>query len=311
MELNRSLVSYLLLSFLLFSNCRYYSPSFPNEKIQGNYPKISIDFATQESFDVLTWNLENFPKSKFTLDYVAKTINSLDMDVIALQEIKFNQPFEELLSMLPNYDGFRVKFSKHRKRLAFIYKKDIEVKNIYQIYKLYHFPFEIPFSRAPFVLELEWKSIPITLINNHFPNSSEKYKQRQHASKLLKSYIDNNFKDKNLIVLGDLNDKLTDQSNLNTFQNFLDDNKNYIFTDMNIANSDSTKWSFPRLHIDSGKPSHIDHILISSELFDEFNNPDSKVEVITLENQLKNNWQEYYANISDHRPVALRLYFDK
>jgi exonuclease III len=310
MKFNRPLASYLFLSFLLFSNCSY-NPNFLNKKTQGNYPKISIDFATKESFDIMTWNLENFPKNEFTVDYVAKIIDSLDIDVIALQEIKFNHSFKELLLRLPNYNGSRVKFSKHKKRLAFIYKKDIEVKNIYQICKLNHFPFEIPFSRAPFVFELEWNSVPFIIINNHFSNGNKNYKRREYASKLLKSYVDKNFKSDKVIILGDFNDKLTDSSNVNIFQNFLDDKENYLIADRNLANLDSIIYSFPRLHLNPEKSSHIDHIIISNELFEEFKSPNSKIEVITLENQLKNNWQEYYNYISDHRPVALKLYFNK
>jgi exonuclease III len=309
MKTNKSLVSSLLLSFILFAGCHRYSPPFLNKKIENNYPELNFNFATKSSFDIMTWNLENFPKNEFTLNYVARTINALDMDVIALQEIKYNKSFEELLIMLPQYEGCRVKFSKHKKRLAFIYKKEIGVKDIYQIYKFRHFPFENPYSRSPFVLELEWNSIPLVIINNHFPNGSKNYKRRLCASNLLKSYVDKHFKDRNVIILGDFNDNLTESLEVNVFQKFLADKNNYLFTDMNIAKTDSTNWSFPRLHSNTKNSNHIDHILISNELFDEFKDSKSEVIVIKLEDQLKNYWPDYHKNISDHRPVGLKLYF--
>ena len=53
----------------------------------------------------------------------------------------------------------------------------------------------------------------------------------------------------------------------------LDDFENYLFTDMDIAQGNSNGWSYPSW------PSHLDHILITNELFD--NNP--YVEVIRID----------------------------
>ena len=46
------------------------------------------------------------------------------------------------------------------------------------------------------------------------------------------------------------------------FQVFLDNSNNYMFTDIEIAEGASQYWSFPSW------PSHLDHILITNELFD-------------------------------------------
>ena len=69
------------------------------------------------------------------------------------------------------------------------------------------------------------------------------------------------------MVIGDFNDELNDNFINNIFQNFIDDFENYLFTDMSIANGNPQNFSFPNW------PSHIDHILITNELFDEFNSP--------------------------------------
>ena len=76
--------------------------------------------------------------------------------------------------------------------------------------------------------------------------------------------------------------------------------ENYLFADMDIAEGSSAEWSYPNW------PSHLDHILITNELFDN----NSYVEVIRIDNFMDGGFSEYDQNISDHRPVALKLSTD-
>ena len=62
-----------------------------------------------------------------------------------------------------------------------------------------------------------------------------------------------------------------------------------------------TNFSFPSW------PSHLDHILITNELFDEFADENSEIEVIKLDEHITGGWDAYDFNITDHRPVALKL----
>jgi hypothetical protein len=84
---------------------------------------------------------------------------------------------------------------------------------------------------------------------------------------------------------------------------FIDDSENYLFADYEIATGTSANWSFPNW------PSHLDHLLITNELFSEFENEDSEVKTIKIDDYLSG-WSEYDQNISDHRPVALKLNMD-
>jgi hypothetical protein len=117
----------------------------------------------------------------------------------------------------------------------------------------------------------------------------------------LKEYIDIHFPNENVIVLGDLNDILSDSPQNNVFQLILDDVENYLFTDYEIAMGDNSEWSYPTW------PSHLDHILITNELFDDFENDGSVISTIKIDEYLTGSWWEYEENISDHRPVALKL----
>jgi hypothetical protein len=89
------------------------------------------------------------------------------------------------------------------------------------------------------------------------------------------------------------------------FQVFLNDPDNYLFADLDIASGDSANWSFPSW------PSHLDHILITNELIDEFENEESDIQTINIDEYLSGGWSEYDQNVSDHRPVALKLVIDE
>ena len=113
-----------------------------------------------------------------------------------------------------------------------------------------------------------------------------------------------NLSEKNVIILGDLNDELTDQEQDNVFMNFISQTCEYLFVDMIIAEDNtSSQWSYPSW------PSHIDHILITNELFDEYEKEPSLVQTIHLQEYFDGGWIDYEKYISDHRPVGLRLVF--
>ena len=122
-----------------------------------------------------------------------------------------------------------------------------------------------------------------------------------NATQLLKDYIETHFSESRVIVLGDLNDSLTDRAEDNVFTSMLNDVDHYLFADMSIAEGDSTQWSFPSY------PSHLDHIVLSNELFDAFEHEDSSVWPIPVDDVFFDGWWDYERTVSDHRPVALRL----
>jgi len=159
-------------------------------------------------------------------------------------------------------------------------------------------------------MDLRYKGERFIIINNHFKccgdgildlnDMYDEETRRFIASDYLKSYIDTNFPDVKVIVLGDLNDSLTDDSQNNVFQNILYDSQ-YAFADLDIAYGSSLDWSYPSW------PSHLDHILITDELFPEFEHVDSDIQTLKIDDYLSGGLLDYDTNISDHRPVALKL----
>ena len=262
-------------------------------------------FGTDDDLDVMTWNIEWFPKNgQVTIDYVSQIIDVLDIDVLAIQEVDDISAFNQVVNGLENYAGYLE--SSWFAGLAYIYNtQTVEINNIYEIYT--SSPYWSPFPRSPMVMDMDFMNENYIIINNHFKccgddnmnlnDDDDEETRRYIASNLLKEYVDNYFPDSNVIILGDLNDELIDNPDDNVFQMILDDFENYLFTDMDIAQGNSNGWSYPSW------PSHLDHILITNELFDN----DPYVEVIRIDDFMDGGFSQYDQNISDHRPVALKL----
>jgi len=269
-----------------------------------------LSFGTDNTFEVATWNIEWYPKNgQTTIDSVTQIIQALNIDVLAIQEIDDTASFTQLLGNLNGWEGYQagVGFPS----LAYIYNTAvIEMDSIYEIYT--NSPRELP--RPPLVMELKFKGQDIIIINNHFKccgngtldltDPWDEETRRKDASALIMLYIDSNFSSKRVILLGDLNDRLTDNTSNNVFQGFLDDTSNYKFVDMDIALGSSSQWSYPSW------PSHLDHILITNELFTGFAHDSSVIQTIRIDDYLVGGFSSYDANISDHRPVALKIQID-
>ena len=299
--MNRMIIGALLL--LIFNFCAENKNIFTS----GN----SIQLGTESTLDVITWNIKNFPKQNdTTIDYIVELIDFMNVDIVALQEIANSNSFSNLVNSLDGWSGYRSPYSNGW-NLAYIYKNStIEKINIYEIYTSE----SRPFSRPPLVLEFEYKSKQFILINNHLKccgdgeidedDDWDEEHRRRDANVMLGDYISTHFENVNVIMVGDLNDELNEDPNNNVFQNFINDASNFKFTDMDIAYSSSSNWSYPSW------PSHLDHILITNELFDEFENEGSSVQTIRLEEYFDNGWIDYEKYISDHRPVGLSLKFN-
>ena len=269
-----------------------------------------LHFGTDSTFDIVSWNIEWFPKNgQVTADSVKTIIQSLAADVYALQEIDDTTLLKQVVSTIPGYSCYFK--STYYGGLAYVYNTNtVQVNEKYEIYTSQ--PFWNTFPRSPQVLELTFNNEDYVILNNHFkccgdgtlntndPNDEEM--RRLSAVTLLKQYIDSLFIDERVIIVGDLNDILTDPTANNVFNSFLNDS-DYLFVDFPIALGSSSNFSYPSW------PSHLDHILISNELFADFSKPNSWLSCIRIDDYMSS-WNAYDNNISDHRPIGLRLQVD-
>jgi len=264
-------------------------------------------FGTDTTFDIISWNIEWFPKNNTTASKVQEILTRLEADVYALQEIEDTTLLKQVVS---NIAGYECHFtSSYYGGLAYVYNTNtIEINSKYEIFTSQSYWNAFP--RSPQVLDCDFMGRNYIIINNHFKccgdgilnvnNTNDEENRRLQAVTHLKQYIDNNLSVKSVILLGDLNDEITDNTANNVFQDLINDNTNYLFTDMQIAQGNSIDWSYPTW------PSHLDHIIISNELFDDYYNFNSLISVIRIDDYV-GSWSNYENNISDHRPIGLKL----
>lgn len=266
-------------------------------------------FGTDTTFDIISWNIKWFPKNNNTASEVQEILARLEADVYALQEIEDTTLLKQVVSNIPGYECYFK--SSYYGGLAYVYNKNtIQINSKYEIFTSQQYWNAFP--RSPQVLDCNFMGNNYIIINNHFKccgdgilntiNTSDEENRRLQAVTYLKQYIDNTLLGRRVILLGDLNDEIIDNTANNVFQDFIDDNTNYLFTDMLIAQGNSTDWSYPTW------PSHLDHILITNELFTDFQNFNSLVSIIRIDDYM-GTWSNYENNISDHRPIGLKLDF--
>jgi hypothetical protein len=260
----------------------------------------------------MTWNIETFPKAgQNTMDSVRKIVEALDMDIIGVQEINDTNAFKAMMLTINGYSGFAK--LNYLVGLGFIYKtSSIQINSIYEIFTAPQYWNNFP--RAPIVMDMNYMNERYILIVNHLKccgdgfidlgNTNDEENRRLESVILLKEYIDQNFPTLKTIILGDLNDLITDQPNSNVFQPILNDPGNYAFADNAIALGPSSNWSYPTW------PSHLDHFIITNELFYETQNNGSYVQTLKLESEFAAGWPSYEAIVSDHRPVAMKIFPD-
>ena len=270
-------------------------------KAQNNY----LDFGTNNSLDIVTWNLEWFPKNgNITIDSLKSIIEKIDADIYAFQEIDNIGSFNVLKNQLLGYSGL-VKNTSNL-NLAFLYKNSVTIDSSYSILNDYNYVFA---GRTPFVIDLNYNGMNVSIFNNHFKccgdgtldlgDSSDEEYRRLQAMNYLKNYIDNN-NYSNSIILGDLNDLIEDNIYDNVFVSIINDSLNWKIIDDHIPNQITSNWSFPNW------PSHLDHIILSKSLLPLINDQQIDVKTIRVDNYFQNFYQ-YDNTISDHLPVGLRL----
>jgi endonuclease/exonuclease/phosphatase family metal-dependent hydrolase len=265
-------------------------PPAPTPPIEYDYTACTPDVSSS-SFDIITWNIEHFPIVSTTSKEVANIILTSNVDLIAFQEVSSTESLDKLLVELPGWEG-KISISGDI-NLGYLYKtSEVRITELTTLYD----SLGSPFPRPPVVtIATHTSGLSATLINIHLKccGGSDNIARRVEASNLIQQYIDSEKPNDPVIVLGDFNDEITSEAEPTPFQNFLDDPNDYRFIDMAIAQDEDLGWSYPSW------PSHIDHLLITNELFDNV------IEVKTL---LLENCNHYYLNsVSDHRPVLMRL----
>ncbi len=267
----------------------------------GANPFEEATVGTDTTFEIVTWNLRNFPlEGSTTVGYVVDAIEAIDPDVVALQEIESGIRFQAIVDGLSGWSGYRSTSASYNLNLAILYKDAAVTVGDGDIYEIFVGETS-PFPRAPLVMRCRVNGLPLVVINNHFKCCDEGVARRRAACELLQEHIATELAGERVVLVGDLNDVLTDDEEENVFQVFIESPAEFAFVDMTIAEGTSYQWSFPSW------PSHLDHIMITAPLFTAFADPAASVATLRLDQYLAGGLYAYRANISDHLPVVLRL----
>ena len=163
--------------------------------------------------------------------------------------------------------------------------------------------------RLPYVLEFSFQGENFVLINVHLKccgdgllnlnDNNDEENLRYNTLELLNDYIETEYATDNLLIVGDFNDTFELPTNEHdVFISLINSNKGYVFTDDEIAFGSTNFWSYPEW------PSHIDHIIISNEIYNNFY---YDTQTLLLEYALPKGLIDYYNFLSDHRPLVITL----
>jgi endonuclease/exonuclease/phosphatase family metal-dependent hydrolase len=260
------------------------------------------------TLEVMTWNIENFPKASTTVGWVTQIIEGLQPDIVAVEEIANGASFNALIAQLDGWGGVQARSDAYQ-NLGFLFREDrgLVFSTAYEILTRY----SREFPRSPYVLEATWNGTPIVVIANHLKASgngildaSDPYDEetrRRDACVMLAEYVTANLAGQRVFIVGDMNDELIDAAPNNVFQNFLDEPESWRFADLAIARGPSEGFSYPSWS------SHIDHILVTDELFPALDGAAAATLVVPLQAHIPGGWSKYDNEVSDHLPVVVRL----
>jgi endonuclease/exonuclease/phosphatase family metal-dependent hydrolase len=250
------------------------------------------------TIDIVTFNVQGFPMAGYaSVTALSALVKSLDPDVVALQEVASEADFNRLVNLMPGWTGLFYPVNNDDWNLAYLIK-NAEMEIIQGTARTLFEDDSYAFPRPPFEIMVRHKASDrnLLLINLHLKccGGSDNESRRRSASQQLKEYLDQQRPDDAVVMLGDYNDEITSASATeNPFLNFIDDASDYSFADMAIATGSRLWWSYPSW------PSHIDHILVTNELFADIDT--------TVVIKASPCYPDYSEVLSDHRPVGVRI----
>lgn len=271
-------------------------------------PFEAAKVGTDTTLEVMTWNIENFPKAAVTPGLVKEIIEGVRPDFVAIEEIANGAAFEQLDAQLTDWTGSHAASDAYQ-NLGFLCRTGdaLTVTAVNEIFT----DDSRCFPRSPYVVEATWNGTPFVVIVNHLKasgdgvmNTADPYDEetrRRDACVLLADFVATTLAGQRVFIVGDMNDILTDATENNVFQVFLDDPAHWRFADLAIAQGPAGGFSYPNYN------SHLDHILVTDELFPALDAPGTLVTTMSQLPSMLGGWASYDRDVSDHLPVIIRL----
>lgn len=282
-------------------------PRFTDDVGLEDVERPGDDVTKDLTFDVTTWNIEwfgsvsNGPDDvELQISNVKTIVDSINADLFAFQEISNNELFYQMVAQLDEYNGFVADYDQQQ-RVAYLYKTTIIDSLEAGLLTSGQSSFDWA-GRLPLLFRFEATVSGVTkeiiAINVHAKAFDDfaSYQRRLNASEQLKLYLDQNHPHDKVIFLGDYNDDVIEsitQGQDSPYNNF-DIDQNYMILTRRLSERGFTSYRYISM---------IDHITVSSELFDYYFEETERVE---------NPYYigSYLSTTSDHFPVSVRFLFD-
>ena len=275
-------------------------------------PPILVDTVNKNStLDFTTWNLEWFgwadttrgPKNKDLQRQRIRTVmDTIKADLYALQEVLSDEALASLSdSIKGNYKRFFASDVTSDQKLAYIYNAEtltplstgLAVNGGARAWGNGRFPYRMTFTPKNM-------NVPIVVFNIHAKATSDStaaddYDRRKTDAETFYEYLTNFYRDSNVVVMGDFNDRLLSTSVDSTLPScysvFLNDNSWNATTAEMERQGLSSYLGFNR--------SFLDHILLRARGLEFYRSYlESPERYLT----------SFSSTVSDHRPVTLRVY---
>jgi endonuclease/exonuclease/phosphatase family metal-dependent hydrolase len=299
------------LAFLLSSGCRASTDDATDGGTSADastdflYPEPRTDVVpsvgTEQTLEVATWNIENYPKNDSTPAVLANLIASLDLDIVALQEVQDIAAFNELVERLRGYEGM---LSSHTygdgtyQKVGYVYRTElVSMTGAFLLFSQQGYEFPRPPFKVDVTVDNGSRSFTFTSIALHLKAGGgfSDRQRREEAVVLLEDHMRTTIDgtgNGSIMVLGDFNDTLAG-AGANVFSPL--SSSGDLYTIRTTDNSTSGDISFV--------PSSVllDHIVTSAELDAEL--PGSAAIIPRLDMQMTG----YVGQVSDHLPVIVRV----
>jgi len=254
---------------------------------------------TDATLEFATWNIENYPRNAATPGLAADLIASMDLDLVAFQEITDIDAFNELVSRLRGYESI---LSSHSygdgsyQKVGFVYRSELlTLRNPFLLFAQQGYEFPRPVLKVDIEVASESGDYNFTALALHLKAGGgfENSKRREDAMVVLADYLKTAAQDNSsgILVLGDFNTTMED--GVEAFAPLTDFPE--LYTVRSATNEANGEFSFVPFE------SLIDHVVTTADFDAEL--PGNSAIIPRLDTQMST----YLDMVSDHLPVIIRV----
>lgn len=226
---------------------------------------------------------------------IAEVIESLQFDILGIQEIENSTAVQKVLKYLPGYQFILCEDANNKQNVGFIYHKGIEINNS-MIYR--NTVIEKDRTRPAMILSAKKGNFDFIIMVVHLKSTSryddtkekreESYNIRTEQSRVISLWADSVLrfsKEQDIIIVGDFNDTPVRKKN-NTLY-WLSENPNLVFLTDSLKSCKYRTWYV------------IDHIVVSKSALNRY-----QKNSLFIFNLYDSYGSQIAETISDHCPIT-------